>query len=245
VDLAKLFRTALNQVWLRGHTPWELLPTALVQSCVRVLAIDGAGISLTQDLRVPLGFSDELSAEAERIQVTLGEGPCLTAARTKKPVIADLDGMAGRWPLFQRQLVAKTPFRSVASVPLGMHRMLPFGAMDLYSTRPDGAVFPEIDQLESAIAGTASRFLLAAPTTMDATGTVMPAWFDTQPARHRMQVWSAVGMLTARSRLSSADALDLLRSYAFGHDLTLDDLARQLLQGSLLVRVMLTSDSES
>jgi hypothetical protein len=175
VDLAARFRTVLDRAWPRVEAQWELLPAALAETCTHVLPIDGAGISLTQNVRVPLAFSDDHAAEAERLQITLGDGPCLTAAQTRRPVVADLESMKSRWPLFQRQLVAKTPYRSVASVPLRANRMPAFGAMDLYSTQPDASAFPELEQLETGIARTASRVLLAAPTVVDPVGSVRPA----------------------------------------------------------------------
>jgi hypothetical protein len=53
--------------------------------------VDGAGISLffASDRRLPLGASDPDTAEAERLQFTVGEGPCLTSYVTGEPVLAD------------------------------------------------------------------------------------------------------------------------------------------------------------
>src|SRR3954454_22995239 len=48
----------------------ELLPERLARAAVAVMPIDGAGISLffAGDRRLPLGASDDQSAEAERLQ---------------------------------------------------------------------------------------------------------------------------------------------------------------------------------
>jgi AmiR/NasT family two-component response regulator len=43
-----------------------------------------------------------------------------------------------------------------------------------------------------------------------------------------MMVWVAVGMLMERTRLSNRDALDVLRGYAFSHQMTLDAVAAKL-----------------
>src|SRR3954471_8525889 len=60
----------------------ELLPTRLTRACLAVLpAADGAGLSLLDnDFRVPIGATDDVAALAERLQFTIGEGPCLDAA---------------------------------------------------------------------------------------------------------------------------------------------------------------------
>ena len=38
----------------------DLLPAVLARACVRVLGVAGAGLSITDELRVPLGASDDL-----------------------------------------------------------------------------------------------------------------------------------------------------------------------------------------
>ena len=104
---------------MRGATVGpELLPMVLAQAAVSVLPVEGAGLSLIKDLRVPIGASDEIVARAEALQTTLGEGPCLTAAALEQPLVADHATMAARWPIFHQEFIAQTPYRSVASVPL-------------------------------------------------------------------------------------------------------------------------------
>jgi hypothetical protein len=55
----------------------ELLPERLARACALVLPVDGAGISLffASDRRLPLGASDPVSAEAERLQFTQARVP--------------------------------------------------------------------------------------------------------------------------------------------------------------------------
>jgi hypothetical protein len=55
-----------------------------------------------------------------------------------------------------------------------------------------------------------------------------PSWLATDAANERMNVWAAVGMLMAALRLSNSNALAVLRGYAFSHELTLDQTAREL-----------------
>jgi hypothetical protein len=81
MELADRFRTAVRQTYREHSADAELVPMVLCQACVQVLPVAGAGLSITDQLRIPLGASDEVVARAERLQTTLGEGPCLTASR--------------------------------------------------------------------------------------------------------------------------------------------------------------------
>jgi hypothetical protein len=83
-----------------------------------VLPVAGTGISVTDALRVPLGCSDEIAARAERLQTTLGEGPCLAATALAEPLILNWDQVLQRWPIFAAKLEEETQLRSVASLPL-------------------------------------------------------------------------------------------------------------------------------
>lgn len=65
----------------------------LLRSCCRATGLDGAGVSIVDGdgAREPLYASDEAASVIERLQLTLGEGPCVDASATGTPVlVADL-----------------------------------------------------------------------------------------------------------------------------------------------------------
>jgi hypothetical protein len=97
-----------------------MFPDRLAVACVSTLPVDGAGVTVNflPDQRTPVGSSDPASQSAERLQFTLGEGPCLTAHHTRTPVRATADQLDQRWPLYWTELTAHTPFRSVLALPL-------------------------------------------------------------------------------------------------------------------------------
>ena len=69
---------------------WGSTPSVLTAAAASVLSVDGAGISLIDDaLRVPLGASSDVVSVAEQLQVTVGDGPCLSAAAAREPLAAD------------------------------------------------------------------------------------------------------------------------------------------------------------
>lgn len=211
----------------------ELLPLALALACVRVLPIDGAGVSMTESLRVPLAASDPVVARAERLQTTLGEGPCLSAATDQVALLADRDHLQRRWPFYFAELTGATPYLSVASIPLRLPGEQAFGAIDLYSTDPAGDRLGPLEEIEAAIAGPAALLLMDAPERLSHTGVTMPVWLDNDPANQRMDVWVAVGLMMAGLGLGNDDALAALRGYAYSHGLSLDEVASQMLSREL------------
>jgi hypothetical protein len=223
------FRAALAEAYQATASDPELVPMALSRACTEVLPVAGAGLGLTGDLRVPLGASDEIAARAERLQTTLGEGPCLTAAAAAEPLVASLDEIAVMWPVFHRELVTQTPYRSIVSVPLlARDGITGLGALDLYLTTPKGA--PEFlpDEVAHAIAAPISS-LLFAHEGIPGNPNALPPWFNNAWVSQRMQVWVAVGTLMEHAGVSNDDALAALRAYAFANDEAIDGLAARLM----------------
>jgi hypothetical protein len=219
----------MTEAYGRQGAKADLMPTVFTRACVDVLTVDGAGLSLTETLRVPLGSSDELVARAERVQTTLGEGPCLTATATAQPLVVDLESMAQRWPLFHREVVAVTPFRSVASIPFRVPSRSLVGALDLYSVEPAGAVsLAALAEINTGIVVPIASVLFEAPGDDHGVAHALPDWLQNEAASHRVNVWVAIGMLVEHARLESDDALSVLRGYAFSHGSTLDDVSLRL-----------------
>jgi hypothetical protein len=242
VTLVDDFRSVVDEGCQGRVDAAEVLPTVLAQACVEVLPVAGAGLSVTQFLRVPLGASDEAAACAERLQTSLGEGPCLAATDLAEPLIADLDGIASRWPVFHLELVQQTPYRSVASLPLLWgHPRQRRGAVDLYMTRPDLPSLP-IDVVAGDVADSMAEMLFASPPVVERNGISLPMWLAGDSATQRMNVWMAVGMLVGHAGLDSADGVAVLRAYAFGHSVSLDEVAEAMINKRLDPETVLSAD---
>jgi hypothetical protein len=197
------------------------------------LPVIGAGISLTDEIRVPLGASDLVAARAERLQTTLGQGPCLSAAAAAEPLIADLDTIADRWPMFHREFVTQTPYQSVVSVPLlARDGITGLGALDMYLTNAEAAPDFFVSQVTTAIAAPISSVLFDHQG-VRANPNALPPWLNNASVNRRMHVWVAAGILMEHAGVSNDDALAALRAYAFAHDLTLDDTADLLMTHEL------------
>lgn len=232
--LAQRFQTSVNAAFTWGKATPDLLPMVFAQACVDVLGVDGAGLSLIDHLRIPLAASDENVATAERLQTTIGEGPCLAAVAQGRPLLADLTSMAASWPTFHERFVAETPYLSVASVPLRSADGALLGALDLYSTSPHTLTHLQLAEVDAAIAVPIASMLFHGPTAKDHDGgPLLPSWMSKEQVEERMNVWVAVGMSIERLEMNNRDALALLRGYAYSHDLTLDQAARLLTEHRL------------
>ena len=198
-----------------------------------MLPVDGAGLSLTDHLRIPLAASDQNAAAGERLQTTLGEGPCLTATESNDYLVADAATIATRWPTFSQAFLTETPYRSVASLPLRAVDGARVGALDLYSVDPRPLSYDLIENIDLAVATPIASMLFREPIADDPHRFSVPSWLATEAAKDRMNVWVAIGMLMATLKLSNDDALAVLRGYAFSHERTLDEIARQLTERRL------------
>jgi hypothetical protein len=231
MNIAQRFRAVLADIPETPSREFELLPARLAMGCARVLAVDGAGISLTDELRLPLGASDQQTAEAERLQATVGEGPCLSAHHSGMAVAAELDEIANTWPVFHDLLITHTAFRSVASVPLQTSTSR-IGALDLYSTGAKKISAVPLDQA-GELAQLVTLTLLIAPEAPTSNGDPGPSWLQAPAALDRMQVWKAIGLLNAEQGMEASAALSVLRSYAYANQTTLDHVAGELVNGGL------------
>ncbi len=229
MTIAGRFETALLAVAEPELAAPELLPVRLARAVARTLEVDGAGLSLldTARRRIPLGASSETAETAERLQFTVGTGPCMTAQLTRQPVFAVEQDLRQRWPMFGELLFGATPYRAVVALPL---RPAPAGAgtVDLYFQRseavPDLEVFTAMAVGELVIAA-----LSEAAGGLAGTPAEEPDWLRGPAPRRRAAVWEAMGKVSVDLQVGVATALGLMRAHAYGGGTSVDDVAADLL----------------
>jgi hypothetical protein len=233
VSIAGRFAEEIRAAGRRGLEGPDLLPERLVRAAAAMLPVADASLSLLEggDKRVPLGSSSADAARAERLQFTVGDGPCMMAARLSEPVFASEDDLARRWPQFAEQLFEQTPYRAVVAFPL-LQALSGQGALDLYFRRSERIA--QIDVFEAmAVGELISASLSDAAVFSEWTVDVGPDWLHAPPARRRARVWQAMGRLCLQLEIEGPAALDLMRDYALatGHDI--DEVAGDVLAGRL------------
>lgn len=214
----------------------ELPPDGLAEAVCRVLDQPGAGIvMLHRLLRLPVAAAGPSVPEAEQLQVTLGQGPCLSAMAAGVPLAFTEAELVERWPIYHVGLRARTPYRSTVSFPLRRADGLTFAALDVYSDQPKPTLALPLDEVAAEVGEIVAMLLLGALAEED-----QPlVWPPTPDLRRRQQVWVAVGMVLEAAGVDDVDALAILRGYAFRHDLLLDDVAARMLDGSLTTESVL------
>jgi GAF domain len=233
MSLAEQFRTTVTEAFASGRATADLLPMVFVRAAVAVLPVSGAGLSMIDHMRIPLAASDQQVVSAERLQTTIGEGPCLTAVASGRPLVADLARMAADWPTFHERFVAETPYQSVAAFPLRSATGNQLGALDLYSTSPDTLTSSEVKEVDIAIAIPIASILFTNAAAGERDGLAMPIWLSRESVDERRNVWIAVGVTMERLKQNNEDTLALLRGYAYSHNLTLDEVARLVTDSGL------------
>jgi hypothetical protein len=120
--------------------------------------------------------------------------------------VADETELAAGWPLYYEGLVAQTPFRSVASLPLRSHRPAYVGALDLHSSEPDASAFDAIHEVDIEIAGPITAILFDAPSsTIQSLGVTVPSWLNNERGRTRMNVWVGLSLFVPKRTCSPDD----------------------------------------
>ena len=233
MTIAARFETALAGVGAPGLEGPELLPVRLARACAEMLDVDGASLSLVDSSgeRVPLGASREDAQTAERLQFTVGAGPCMAAQETRQPVFAVEEDLQRRWPAFADLLFEQTPFRGVVALPLQPALAGP-GAIDLFFEDADDVT--ALDVFEAmAVGELVTSALSDAAVWSTWSPDEGPGWLHGPAPRRRAAVWEAMGKVGIELDVAVATALDLMRSAAYAAGRTVDDVAEDLLSGRL------------
>ncbi|MGY1786629.1 GAF domain-containing protein [Geodermatophilus sp. SYSU D00698] len=236
MTIATRFAAALDAEATRSPESAELLPVRLSRACVTTLGVDAAGLSVVDasGVRIPIGASTTEAACAERLQFTVGAGPCWEAQETRQPVFALLADLRRRWTPFADLLTAQTPFRAVVALPL-REDLAGAGALDLYFT--DEAAVPGLDVFTAmAVGELVTAALSDAAVWSDWPAERGPDWLHGPEARRRAAVVRAAGRAAMALETDPATALDLLRAEAYAGGRAVEDVAEDIEQGRLDVR---------
>jgi hypothetical protein len=198
--------------------------------CAPTLPVSGVGLALMTE-EGPAGMvaaSDGGALQLEELQLTLGEGPCVDASRTGRPVLApDLARTSSRrWPQFAAgadaaglRAVFAFPLQ-VGGIRLGVHRPLPGHRR---------CALPGRTHRRAVVHRRRTHLLLDLQAQDTAQGIPPPdalAVLD-----DRAEVHQATGVVSVRAGVSLAQALALLRARAYAEERPIGDLARDVLDG--------------
>ncbi len=201
------------------------LAERICRACVDELDIDGAAISVhtATTLRQTLYASDPTSDLLEELQFTLGEGACMDAARTGRPVLVpDMNEVtdSARWPVYAQAVAEQAGVGAVFALPL-QWATVNLGVLDLH--RKAAGSLPTA-QLRDALgaADIAALMLLGLRTDPGEDRIWERSWGN------RAEIHQATGMVLAQLGLNATDAFARLRAYAFVEHRLLGDVAHDV-----------------
>jgi hypothetical protein len=202
----------------------------LCRAAARALPAFGVGISLIAKpgAQVTVAASGDITERLEELQFSVGEGPCLDAHASRRPVLSsDLLAPGGRWPGYA-QAVAEHGVRAVFAFPLqvGGARM---GAMDVYRDRVGGLSSGALVQALT-FAEVATSDLLGSQREPGGRDEVLRDAVD-----NRYQVYQAQGMVTVQLGVDLAEAMVRIRAYAYAENRRLGDVADDIVAGRLVL----------
>jgi hypothetical protein len=205
--------------------------TRLCAVCAEITEMSGAGIMLLAGDR-PRGSvctTDEVSAQIEELQYTLGEGPCVDAHREHAPVLEpDLASPAVvRWADFSRSAVAAGA-RAVFGFPVAIGEIR-VGALNLYRDRP-GPLTADQHADALVVAQVAARSII----TMQADA--VPGQLAPEleaGGNFRFVVHQAAGMVAVQLGVPVDEALLRIRAHAFSTEETVVETAEAVIDRRL------------
>ncbi|MGB7794846.1 MAG: GAF and ANTAR domain-containing protein [Pseudonocardiaceae bacterium] len=187
------------------------LAERVCRACVVGLDVDGAAISLltASSARETLCATDATAELLEDLQFSLGEGACMEAALTGRPVLVpDLHHSTevGHWPVFAAAVLEQSDVGALFAVPL-QWGTINLGVLDLYRTAPGSLSGAQLRDAISAADMAALMFLGMRTDPGDG------AWLD-HSLHGRAEIHQATGMVLVQLGVSATDALARMRSYS-------------------------------
>lgn len=189
-------------------------------------ALDGAAILLA-GAGSPSGIatsSGSLGQDIAELELKLGEGPGHQALSNRGPVLADqlLTGACEEWPVFASEARERT-VGAIFAFPLCLGSIC-VGVLEVCRCVPGKLTVTHLTDL-SLLASLATSALLLMQAGLDDRDT-LDLLESGDPVQIR--VHQATGMVAQQTSLSLPDSLALIRSYALTHELSLGNVAEQV-----------------
>jgi hypothetical protein len=218
------------------HTDGDDPLRRVCQAGMWLLPVDGASVSVMTDSahRETLHASDDVNRRIEELQFTLGEGPCVEAFTTRRPVLVTNLATASTplWPVFAEEMIGQ-PVGAIYAFPLRTATAC-VGAMEFYRRHPGELSAADLT-IALRVVSVATALLLNHGSQADdaaETDDVAGAWWG-RLTEDRRQVHQATGMLVGAFDIPADQAIALLRGYAFSTGRRIDEVARALTTGQL------------
>ncbi len=219
---------------MAASAPEDSMSAVLRRVCdaaAQALSASGVGVSVMTDhgIRGVYATTDAASERMEEAQFVLGEGPCVDAFTSRRPVlVADLvDGAAGRWPAYTAAAL-QDGVRAVFAFPLqiGAARL---GVLDMFRRRAGPLDSRELP-LALSFADLTVEAILNRQHAAHADGAVESPAAEIE---HRAELFQAQGMVMVQLGVGLGEALVRMRAYAYAENRRLSEVACDVVERRL------------
>lgn len=221
---------ALADTLVADYDVVELMQT-LVESCIDLLDVHAAGLLLV-DARGRLELVASTSEEnrvVEAMQLSVDAGPCIDAYTHGRVVsVPDLEQVTDRWAEF-REAARRNSARAAYAIPLRLRETV-IGTLNLFRERP-GEFDSDDMRAAQALADMATIGILHERSHREADQ--IRAQLQ-NALNSRVVIEQAKGVLAQTHRLSVEAAFALLRNYARNNQQPLSEVARRLVDRTLI-----------
>ena len=210
----------------------DALLTRLCAECLSALSVSGVGVALMTDggpSGVVLAATDGRARKLEELQFALGEGPCVAASGSGRPVLQPdltVDGSA-RWPRFGAAAL-DAGVRAIFAFPLRVGAIR-IGVLDLY--RDTAGPLTALDLADALVFADAATVAVLHLQVRDEHGDVNAGLSG--PIDGQAVVHQATGMITIQLGVSLAEALLRLRTHAYATSQTVSAVAADVVNRRL------------
>ena len=214
-------------------------PARLCAECLSALPVSGVGVALMTDdgpSGVVLAATDWRARQLEELQFALGEGPCVEASGSGRPVLQPDLAVAGsaRWPRFGAT-VLDAGVCAIFAFPLRVGAIR-VGVLDLY--RDTAGPLTALDLADALAFADAAVVVVLHLQDHGERGEVNAALSG--PIDSQAVVHQATGMITIQLGISLAEALLRLRAHAYATGQTVSAVSADVVD-----RRLSFDDSES
>jgi hypothetical protein len=195
---------------------------SLVGAAVRLAASSEDGVDRVDGVAAS---SDALARVLADLQFDGNEGPGIEALRLRRPVLVpDVAAAASRWPGFAL-LASGQGLGAVFSFPLHEGAVC-FGVLELYDVQPRRLTAEEMARATALVRIATQRLL--EPHAMGRLGHLEDGVSE---SLERAVVYQAQGMVMVDLGVTLEEAMVRMRGRAFSENLSLDELARRIVNG--------------
>jgi hypothetical protein len=201
----------------------------LCEAAVELLPVTGIGAMVMSggQHRGTLYASDDRAHRMEELQFTLGEGPCLDAYKSRRPVLVADVAIHEAWPAFARA-ATEAGLGAIFAFPLSAYETS-IGAFNFYRNQPGTLE-------DDDVAAAASFAEVGARLVLDVVAERPPGRLPLQLERmmeERRQVYQATGMVAVQLQVGLDEALGYLRAHAWAHGRPLDEVSADVVERQL------------